>query len=200
MTMMSRTSISTNQTRKFINQVGDDIVYNISESELRLGFSVQCGSWLSDIPLEEYFTIRVLQELDTTTTHTAEYYSLETWGDDFYDGLFNMDNINALTSAYGDILWVPKNKDLSVSILDGGKWSQDLYVIIEHWRPDLSNGVNWQDTQEIIYALYDTKVTFFMKGKYFDFTDLDNPIKFFIREEEIRLTSNHTKYSYMTLK
>ena len=39
-----------------------------------------------------------------------------------------------------------------------------------------------------------------MKSKYFDFTDLDNPVKFFIREEVSYLSLNHLKYVSMTLK
>ena len=198
--MMARTSISTNQTRKFLNQFHEDVVYNISESGLRLGFQVQWDAWLEHIPLERYFTIRVLQELDSSTTQTAEYYDLEVWDEDFYDGLIHQDRIDAMTGRYGNILWVPKNNDLSVSILDGGKWSQDLFVLVEHWITFVENDTNWESTEEIMSSIYDSRVIFFMKGKYFDFTDLDNPVKFFIREEQIMLTPNHTKLPYMTLK
>ena len=54
--------------------------------------------------------------------------------------------------------------------------------------------------QEILDTIDGTKIVYFMKTKYFDFTDLDNPVKFFIREEQSHFSVNHTKLSYMTLK
>ena len=62
------------------------------------------------------------------------------------------------------------------------------------------NETGWKDIQEILKFLSDTKITFFMKSKYFDFTDIENPVKFFIREEVSYLSMNHLKHVSMTLK
>ena len=193
--MMARTSICTNQARKFLSQLNEDVVYNISDSGLRLGFQVQRPTWFENISLDEYFLIRVLQELDSSITNTAVYYDLEVWDEDFYDGLIHQDRIDFMTQRYGNILWVPKDKDLSVSILDEGKWSQNISILVEHWIAYLNDTI-WQSTEDIVSSVYKARVVFFMKGKYFDFTDLDNPVKFFIREEEVMLTPNHAKFTH----
>ena len=198
--MISRSSYSTSQIRKFLDKQDGDIVYNLSQSHARLGFQIQCENWLNDTPLEEYFTIRVFQKLDKGFTEETQYYRLEAWDDEFYGNLFNQNKINSMIANFGNIYWIPKSANISVSSLNKGEWSQNIHLTVEHWISDLDNGVNWRSTQEILNAIDNSKVKFLMKSNYFDFTDLDNPVKFFIREEQVRLTSIHTKYSYLTLK
>ena len=190
---MKRTDIATNQTRKYLNHLTGDTEYNLTESGLRLGFQIQCYNWDPTIPIQNYFNIVVYQHHDLADSE--DRYYVEEWGQDFYSDLFNEFRVQDLTERYGPFLCIPQNNDLSVGLQHGGLYRVSLGLTISAWDYG-----EWQDYQDILDAMKDAQVTFYMKSKYFDFTDLENPVKFFIREEVSYLSLNHVKYVQMTLK
>ena len=190
---MKRTDFSTNQTRKYLNHLTGDTRYNLTQSGLRLGFQIQCPGWDKSVPIQRYFKIVVLHNHDLNDSSNT--YEVEEWGQDFYSDLFNEHRVQNLQEKYGPFLCIPQNSDLSVGLQYGGLYRVEMGLFISAWDYG-----EWQDFDEILQALQSTRVTFFMKSKYFDFTDLDNPVKFFIREEVSYLSLNHLKYVSMTLK
>ena len=184
---------------KYVNYQNENVEYNLSSSGLRLGFQIQCLGWDVSVPIQNYFTINTGRQSELADT--GQRFDIEEWGDDFYSDLFSKSRIEFLKDSYGPIYWIKENDDLSVGIYEGGLTRITVSLAISAWGGTSSiNTTGWQDFQEILDVIDTTKIVYFMKSKYFDFTDLENPVKFFIREEESNFSVNHTKLSYMTLK
>ena len=100
---------------------------------------------------------------------------------------------------YGPIKCISKDQDISVGMYEEKHQDLEINLSIAFWS-NYTDEVIWKPEEDIISLANHLKVVIFMKSKHFDFTDIANPIKYFMRTEEMYLNPNLTKYAWMTLK
>ena len=193
--MIKRSSITTNQTKKYINNLVGDTSYNISESGLRIGIEIDTGGRITG-NMSDYFNVRA--SFDNNYLDTSKFITLEPWDDDFYDGIYSQENINNFKNPLNPLLCIPKNESLDVILFQGGEDYRKFIISFEKCSEYTSS--NCADDQTMEELVPSTRIRYHLKSKYFDFTDIDNPVKFFAREEIAYMQFYTTKISYMTIK
>ena len=174
------------------------MIYNLSSSDLRLGVQIECQAWTwNNSTIDQYFTIEVYR--DNILNDSGQILKVGDWDEDFYSQGFSQDRADFIHWLYGPIKCINKDQDMSVGIYERNNAVLDINLRISGWI-NYTDGVVWKPYEQIIDKSQNLKVVFYMKSKYFDFTDISNPIKFFMRKEEAYLSTDLTKFAWITLK
>ena len=162
--------------------MSEDVVYNVSSSDLRLGVQIQWDSWnFGNSTVDQYYSIEVGR--DNQIGDTNQYLTTEDWDEDFYSDGFSQERAGMLHSRFGAIKCIAKDQDLSVGMYEKSNLAQDISLSITSCVNGTTSEIVWKPFQDIWRNANHLKVVFFMKSKYFDFTDIANSIKYFMRTE-----------------
>ena len=194
--MITKSSITTNQTRSYIDLDSTRDTYNISDDDLGIGFNFyQYTNRYNN--LSDYFEVSS-RKFQTRYDYNTSQQRL-TFSDhqiDIWDQSVFSNYINGFGNTENDILWIDNN-NLTVSNNRFMSSSEYVDLLISRWNNQTQNCASMEETNRLINTI---DVRLFLKNKYFDFNDLETPVKNFIQVNSLELKDDNFLLVTITVK